>query len=100
MFSAVSLIPNGALNLQVFVYLQILDALTTLLGFRIGLSEASPFIRILIQMGPAVGLLLSKAIALALGGICLWSGRGRVIRWINYWYASLVVWNLLLILSL
>jgi len=28
-------------SLQVFLYLQLLDALTTLLGFRAGLTEAS-----------------------------------------------------------
>ena len=30
---------------QVFVYLQLLDLLTTLVGFRMGAAEASPFIR-------------------------------------------------------
>ncbi len=87
-------------SLQVFLYLQVLDVATTLLGFRIGLSEASPFIRFLVQAGPATGLVLSTMIALGLTAFCVWSGRSRVVHWINYWYAGLVLWNMLLILSL
>ena len=98
-FPAAAAYSGWAPRLQVFVYLQLLDALTTLLGFRIGLPEASPFIQAMMRMGPMTGLLASKAVALALCGICLWSGRWRVIGWINYWYATLVVWNLSLILS-
>lgn len=89
--------PEWSLTVQVFVYLQVLDVLTTLLGFRLGLSEASPFIQFLLRMGPVAGLLGSKAVALSLGGVCIWRDRLRVIRWINYWYAALVIWNLALI---
>jgi len=90
---------DGSLNVQIFIYLQMLDVLTTWLGFRMGLGEASPFVRFLISFGPMTGLLASKLVALALGGFCVWSGRYQVIRLINYWYAALVVWNLALILS-
>jgi hypothetical protein len=100
MTAMVKVIAQGSPSLQVFLYLQLLDALTTMLGFRIGLSEASPFIRMLIEMGPAAGLAISKGIAILLGAFCIWSGRAHVIRWINYWYAALVLWNLGLILSL
>jgi hypothetical protein len=48
-------------------------------------------------MGPMAGLLTSKAVALSLGGFCIWRERLRVILWINYWYAALVAWNLALI---
>jgi hypothetical protein len=86
--------------LQFFVYLQLLDFLTTLMGFQLGASEASPFIRMLINFGPAVGVALSKGIALALGGVCIWLKKDRIIGWINYWYAGLVVWNLCIIMRL
>ncbi len=88
-----------SLSLLAFFYLQILDVLTTWLGFRLGLSEASPFIQILMHMGPLAGLLASKAVAVGLGGYCVWCGRPKVIRMINYWYAALVIWNLALIVS-
>ena len=83
---------------QVFVYLQLLDFLTTIVGFKLGLGEASPFIRLLMSVGPEAGVALSKAVAIGIGGICIWLQKQHVIRWINYWYAGLVVWNLVLIL--
>lgn len=90
---------DWTLSVEVFLYLQVLDALTTWLGFRAGLSEASPFIQLLMRFGPLAGLLASKFVACLLGGFCVWRGLFHVIRWINYWYAALVMWNLALILS-
>jgi len=85
-------------SLQVFLYLQLLDVLTTLLGFRAGLMEASPFVRVLVHFGPLAGLLADKVFAVFLAVLCVWSGRSRMIRWVNYWYAALVTWNIILIL--
>ena len=83
---------------DVFVYLQLLDLMTTVLGLRLGLGEASPFVRWLMGIGPAAGVLISKGVALALGAICLAYGRQRLVVWINYWFAALVVWNLTLMI--
>ena len=88
---------SDAVHLQIFFYLQLLDFMTTLIGMRLGLGEASPFIRYLMQVGPLAGLALSKVIAFALCGICVWLNRRHLVRWINYWYAALVVWNMFLI---
>lgn len=88
------------LVLQVFIYLQVLDFLTTLVGFRLGASEASPFIANLIHISsPAIGVAASKAVGLAIGGICVATHRVRMLTWANYWYAALIVWNLSMILS-
>jgi hypothetical protein len=84
--------------IQVFLYLQVLDLMTTLVGFKLGLGEASPFIRFLTSAGPMTGVLLSKGIAVGLGGVCVHTRKVHLIAWINYWYAGLVVWNLCLIL--
>jgi hypothetical protein len=84
---------------QIFVYLQLLDLLTTLVGFRMGASEASPFIRLLMHAGPATGVALSKVIALGLGALCVYLKKQHLIRWASYWYGALVVWNLVVILS-
>jgi hypothetical protein len=86
--------------IQAFVYLQLLDFLTTLVGFRLGASEASPFIAKLIHAtNPAVGVGASKLLGLGIGGICLLTGRARLITWINYWYAALILWNLTVLLT-
>jgi len=79
--------------LALFLYLQVLDFLTTVLGFRFGAQEISPFIRQLMRFGPVAGIAASKLVAVAIAGVCLWTRRERVIGWINYFYAGLVVWN-------
>ena len=84
---------------QVFIYLQLLDLLTTLIGFKMGAGEASPFIRLLMFAGPGIGVLFSKLIALGLAGVCLYLQKPHLIRWANYWYSGLVVWNLMILLN-
>lgn len=69
-----------------------------MVGFRLGLSEASPFLRALMPAGPVAAILLSKILALAIAGLCVALRRGSLVRIVNYWYAGLVVWNLCAIL--
>jgi hypothetical protein len=83
---------------QVFIYLQLLDLLTTLLGFRLGAAEASPFIRLMIHAGPFNGVIASKILALGIGALCIHVNKTHLIRWICYWYGGLVVWNLMVML--
>jgi hypothetical protein len=85
---------------QIFVYLQLLDFLTTMVGFRTGAAELSPFTRWLMMLGPTVGVMASKMIAIGLGAICIWRGRTRILGWVNYYFAGLVIWNLCVILSI
>jgi hypothetical protein len=84
---------------QVFIYLQLLDLLTTLVGFKLGAAEASPFIRALMHLGPAFGVAASKVVALGLGGVCVYAGKHQLLRFITYWYGALVVWNLIIMLT-
>ncbi|HWC99415.1 MAG TPA: DUF5658 family protein [Candidatus Sulfopaludibacter sp.] len=84
---------------QIFVYLQLLDLLTTLIGFKLGAGEASPFIRILMHAGPATGVILSKLLALGLAGLCVYTKKFHLIKWATYWYGLLVVWNLSVMLT-
>jgi hypothetical protein len=84
---------------QVFVYLQVLDFLTTLVGFKFGAHEVSPFIAKLIHVSsPAMGVAASKMVAVGIAGLCVATNRVRMLTWANYWYAALVVWNLSMIL--
>lgn len=80
--------------LQVFVYLQALDFLTTLVGLRLGAAEASPFVRWLMPWGATGAVGMSKLLALGLAALCVGLDRHHLIRWINYWYAILIIWNL------
>lgn len=84
---------------HIFIYLQLLDMLTTLVGFKLGAAEASPFIRTLMHAGPAVGVAASKIVAICLGGLCIYAKKHHLIRWITYWYGGLIVWNLMVMLT-
>jgi len=86
-------------TVQIFIYLQLLDVLTTLVGFKLGAAEASPFIRVLMHVGPIAGVVASKVLALGIGGICVYTRKHHLIRLITYWYGGLVVWNLMVVLS-
>jgi hypothetical protein len=80
--------------LQIFLYLQVLDFLTTLVGLKLGIHEASPFVRSLMHFGPSIAVAASKIAAIALAALCVGLNRRYLVRWINYWYAALIVWNL------
>jgi hypothetical protein len=84
--------------LKIFCYLQLLDFLTTLVGFKYGAAELSPVVRCMLCLGPIAGLAVAKLTALLLAGLCLYLDRTRLLRWICYWYAVLVVWNVGVIL--
>jgi hypothetical protein len=89
---------SGRQLIEVFLYLQLLDVLSTLIGFSLGNGEASPMVRLMIRWGPLNGLLVSKIVAACLATLCLLLRRRKLIHWINYFYAALVVWNLYTIL--
>jgi len=60
----------------------------------------SPFIaRLIHSSSPAIGVGLSKIAGIVIGGVCVATQRKRLVGWINYWYAGLVVWNLCVILA-
>ncbi|MFZ1143541.1 MAG: DUF5658 family protein [Bryobacteraceae bacterium] len=84
-------------SLAVFVFLQLLDMLTTLLGLRVGAREGSMFIGRLMQVGPMAALLISKIIAVCLVGMAVRWRRPRVVVIVNYWVALVVAWNLCVI---
>jgi hypothetical protein len=78
----------------IFIVLQVLDVLTTLLGLRLGAGESNFFIGRLMQLGPLPGLLISKLICLSMVVTIVIFGRGRVMRLLNPWCAAVVTWNL------
>ena len=85
-------------SLTVFVVLQTLDVLTTLIGLRVGAQEGSVFVGRLMHIGPVAGLLISKIFAVFLVAAALRFRRERVVVFLNYWFAAVVSWNLLMIL--
>jgi len=86
-------------SLSVFVFLQILDVLTTLIGLRLGAGEASVFVARMMHLGPLPGLMISKLLAVMLVLIALRHHQPRVVVLANFWFAGIVTWNLTLIFS-
>jgi hypothetical protein len=86
-------------SLSAFVFLQILDVLTTLIGLRLGAGEASAFIGRLMHLGIVPALMISKIIAVILVLLALKRGRPRIVALANLWFAGIVTWNLAQIFS-
>ena len=85
-----------------FIYLQLLDILTTIAFMMHGVGESNPIIRWAIREGPhpiwALFMLKGGAVLLAL--FCLYRSREKLLRKVNVFFACLIVYNLLaLILS-
>jgi hypothetical protein len=85
-------------SLTLFVALQVLDILTTLLGLQLGAQEGSMFLGRLMRTGPLAALLIAKIIAVLLVAMALRFKRPRVVVFLNYWLAAVVSWNLVIIL--
>ena len=85
-------------SLTIFVALQVLDILTTLLGLQMGAQEGSMFLGRLMRAGPVAALLIAKIIAVLLVAIAMKFKRPRVVVFLNYWFAAVVSWNLVIIL--
>ena len=82
-----------------FVALQVLDMLTTLLGLEMGAKEASLFLGSLMKVGPVAALLIAKIIAVLLVAAAMKYKRPRLVVFLNYWFAAVVTWNLGTILT-
>jgi hypothetical protein len=85
-------------SLALFVALQTLDILTTLIGLRLGAAESSTFIGSLMRVGPLTALLIAKLFAVALVAIALKMRRPRAVVFMNFWFTAIVTWNLAVIL--
>ena len=79
---------------QVFILLQFLDALTTVVVLQYGGYEANPIVKSLMTVGPIYGLVLAKLIVVAIGTAVLRHGRQRVLFMGNFAYAGIICWNL------
>lgn len=84
-------------TIGLFLGLQVLDILTTLIGLHYGAHEGSTYVGHLLQAGPLTGLLISKILAAGLAAIAVFIHRKRVLVFLNYWFAAVVAWNLIAI---
>jgi len=80
--------------LTFFIYLQILDFLTTILFLKMGLSEANWLVVVLARWSPWLGVMLAKVGTIVLALVAVHYHKIRVMRLANLGYGGVVVWNL------
>ena len=83
-----------------FLALQVLDVATTLVVLNMGGAEQNPLIQEFLNVGPALGLALSKVLVLALAGLLVSRQKVKIIRLANAAFAFVVVWNVVIICRL
>lgn len=83
-----------------FLYLQVLDALTTLVFVKLGVREANPILSFLCSSVGYERGMAAKVLASMLVFVIAYSyGRIGLIKKANGFFAVLVAWNLLVILT-
>jgi hypothetical protein len=81
----------------VFVALQFLDVLTTILGLSVGAHEGNYLVAQFMHWGPALGLLIAKFLGFVLLLVAFAAGKLRLLRMLNLWFLCIVFWNLAII---
>ncbi len=82
-------------RLTLFVLLQALDIITTLIVLQSGGYEANPMVDKLMGIGPALGLVIAKLLAVTVAVMILRRGYGKAVLAANYCYAGIICWNLM-----
>ena len=88
-------------SIVLFTYFQFLDLLTTVVFLLHGVKEANPLVEYALTAAPTplVGLLLIKAIALAMGVYCCLQNKHKLLLRMNIFFAALVSWNLVALIA-
>ena len=83
-----------------FMYLQLLDVMTTLACLVHGLQESNPLVQHLMNAtgSPAAGLAVSKLLAFGVALFCWRRGKHKLLWGVNLFYSFIVVWNLTVLL--
>ena len=87
----------GALSL--FIYLQVLDFLTTILFLKLGLQEAGWVVGAMMRWSPVLGVMLAKTLTIALATLAVRYHKDRLIPVANLGYSGVVAWNLVCMIA-
>ena len=77
-----------------FIFLQFADFVTTMLALGMGGSEQNPLVSRFLVFGSLQGLILSKAVLLAVAAAGLRFRKYRAIRLVNLVFGGIVLWNI------
>jgi len=86
--------------LSIYTLLQLADLATTAVTLRLGGVEVNPLVHVFMAVGPLVGLLLAKLVAMLAAIGCVFLKKPRALRCANLVFAGIVLWNLTIIARL
>lgn len=86
--------------LTAFIYLQLLDVLTTIAFMMHKVEEMNPLIKWAMResFNPLMGLVLVKVAAVMLAVLCVASSRYSVLRKVNVFFALVVAYNVVVLI--
>ena len=87
-------------SLSVFILLQAIDLLTTLVALKLGGAEQNPMLSQIMNLAPTYGLLLSKFLVVGIAALGVWMHKSNGLRVANMAFAGIVVWNFGIIFKL
>jgi Domain of unknown function (DUF5658) len=86
--------------LSIYTFLQLADMATTAVTMRLGGVEINPLVHVFMSVGPLLGLLLAKLVAMIAAMGCVFLKKPRPLRCANLVFAGIVAWNLSIIARL
>ena len=83
-----------------FIYLQVLDLLTTVAFMMYGVTEINPVVKWAMRESPSAlgGLFLIKVAAVLLALLCMARSQQRLLRGVNIFFAGLVAYNVFVLI--
>ena len=86
--------------LAIFILLQILDMMTTLVVLAMGGRETNPIVQHFMTVGPVAGLIISKLTVTVIAVAVVALRRNRGLRLANLAFTGVVAWNFTIIARL
>jgi hypothetical protein len=84
--------------LSLFIYLQLLDFLTTVLFLKLGVLEGNWMVRVLMRWSPILGVLAAKVATIVLASLAVRFRKDRLMRLANLGYSGVVAWNMIVMI--
>lgn len=83
-----------------FIYLQMMDMLTTVAFMMYGIAEVNPVVKWAMRESPSVlgGLFLVKVAAVMLALFCMARSQQKLLRGANIFFAGVVAYNIFVLI--
>ncbi len=83
-----------------FIYLQVMDMLTTVAFMMYGVAEVNPVVKWAMRESPSAlgGLFLVKVAAVMLALFCMARSQQKLLRGVNIFFAGVVAYNIFVLI--